>query len=117
VQRLPPFPRCSPSDVVLYCRRAMRSLCNAKLIQAHSRCVCTAQWLQAQQCKETASSTAVPAPGSCHCVVEDAPGSIAAFCGLQVLRKAFPGVLLVPDVCGLQRLPKVRATALQHSWP
>ncbi|KAF6259619.1 S-adenosyl-L-methionine-dependent methyltransferase [Scenedesmus sp. NREL 46B-D3] len=24
----------------------------------------------------------------------------------QVLRKAFPGVLLVPDVCGLQRLPK-----------
>jgi hypothetical protein len=26
---------------------------------------------------------------------------------VQVLRKAFPGVLLVPDVCGLERLPKV----------
>ncbi len=25
----------------------------------------------------------------------------------QVLRKAFPGVLLVPDICGLDRLPKV----------
>jgi hypothetical protein len=28
-------------------------------------------------------------------------------CARQVLRKAFPGVLLVPDICGLERLPKV----------
>lgn len=26
---------------------------------------------------------------------------------LQVLRKAFPGTLLVPDICSLQALPKV----------
>lgn len=30
----------------------------------------------------------------------------------QVLKRAFPGVLLVPDICGLQRLPKVRAWTL-----
>lgn len=34
----------------------------------------------------------------CHC------------CALQpqVLRRAFPGTLLVPDICGLQCLPRVR---------
>lgn len=32
-------------------------------------------------------------------------------CARQVLRKAFPGVLLVPDICGLERLPKVL-----HAW-
>jgi hypothetical protein len=62
------------------------------------------------------ASTELPAPASSQRAVGDVSAPTSAFCGSQVLRKAFPGVLLVPDVCGLQRLPKVGPAQQQHSW-